>query len=727
MPKFEITAPDGRRFEITAPEGATPEQAVEWAKTNLGAAPPPKAPRDTGRRKTGMLDAITQGMTFGLSDEAAGLAAAIGPGLRSIAKDVGLPVQYEPGEFGAAWDRGVTQARNRLADYKDENPIVGTTAEIAGGFLGAAPGMVSKTAAQMSSPALLKSAFQRGPVFPDLAARGIGTAAPTTTLGAVGQGAKAGAVGGGLSGFGSGEGGLEERLEGAAIGGGLGSTIGAATPLIANAVSRVAGRVTDAVGLRNPQRGGNLQTLRAMERDKAGGGPGIHEVYGRIMSNQGADARPEFLADMGGENLKRLASMTTQTPGAARQAAREAIAERTAGQADRISDDIMRLLSPNADWHGTVDSLNKARSSAARPFYERAFNSGPVADKTIMDVASDPIIRQGAQFGIRTQVLEDIAQSLKTGNPRTFDPNKFGVVGFDEAFNPILGEPSKWTTRTLDAAKRGIDEMLEKYRNEITGKLVLDERGRAMEGVRSGLVARLKALTGGEEGDYAQGLKAWAGPSRSKDMLALGRQVFSPDAEITEKTITKLLPSEKEMFLAGVAKAIRDRVENTADGRNAVHSFFSKAANRNKLKAAFPDAASYRQFEKLMRRETGMFEGQGVYGPRAGSPTQRNAADAQDAMLDPADGVLSNLMTGNFSGAARAGMSDIMRRAQGMNSSTADYLGPKLLTDSPSENEAFIRELLKLRQSNQAKLSQNQGLARALLGGTGTAVGVSTD
>ena len=47
MPKFEITAPDGKRFEITAPEGATQDQVLEYAKSQWGkaqkeAAQPPK-------------------------------------------------------------------------------------------------------------------------------------------------------------------------------------------------------------------------------------------------------------------------------------------------------------------------------------------------------------------------------------------------------------------------------------------------------------------------------------------------------------------------------------------------------------------------------------------------------------------------------------------------------------------------------------------------------------
>lgn len=128
-----------------------------------------------------------------------------------------------------------------------------------------------------------------------------------------------------------------------------------------------------------------------------------------------------------------------------------------------------------------------------------------------------------------------------------------------------------------------------------------------------------------------------------------------------------------------------------------------------------------------MQRENGMFEGQRVYGPGAGSPTARNQADAADGMIDPPGGVLSALMTGNLPAAARAGIEGTMRRAQGMNSATADYLGPIMFNSDQQRNAAQLARLLAQRQQGQRSLASNQALARALLGGTGIAAGAQTD
>jgi hypothetical protein len=645
------------------------------------AAPAPRANPNSAGFIDDMARSVARGASFGFADE---IAAA---GDAALGRFVGRGSQAPT--LGERYSQNLAAERARDRAFEQSNPVSSFAGEAAGGIAGglaAFPARVGATA--------------------------------LTAIQTAGQGARAGATGGALAGFGSGEGGLENRLEGAATGAALGGTIGGAVPLIATGVGRVGGRVLDAVGLRNPQTGGDRQLLRALERDQAGGGPGIEQVYGRTMSNVGQDARPEFLADMGGENVRRLAAMTTQTPGAARQTAQAAIGERTAGQADRISDDVMRLLSPNSDWHGTVDALQKSRAASAQPLYEAAMSRNAWSPR-VDDFINDPIAKQGLARGFQIQRLESVAR----GEP--FDPKQLGVT-FRELPNGEFGDPvlvGRPNMRALDMVKAGLDDILEGYRDGVTGKLRLDRTGKAIDEFRRSYIGTLDDLNP----DYKAARQAWAGPSQAMDALAKGRNVFRPDDEITAQMVKGMSGADKEMFLAGVSRAIRDRVENSADGRNAVATFFNKQSFRDKLKAAFPNEDAYRRFEGLMQRETGMFEGQRVYGPSAGPSTARNLADAADGMIDPPGGVLSALMTGNIPAAARAGIEGTMRRAQGMNSSTADYLGPIMFNSDQQRNAAQLARLLSQRQQGQRNLANNQALARALLGGTGVAAGAQTD
>ena len=43
MPRYEITAPDGRRFEVTAPEGASQADVLAYAQANYKSVPEAKA------------------------------------------------------------------------------------------------------------------------------------------------------------------------------------------------------------------------------------------------------------------------------------------------------------------------------------------------------------------------------------------------------------------------------------------------------------------------------------------------------------------------------------------------------------------------------------------------------------------------------------------------------------------------------------------------------------
>lgn len=714
MPKFEITAPDGRRFEITAPEGSTPDDAIAWAQSNLGGQSQQRADARTVA-DTGILgraqNVITQGMTFGLGDEVAGAGAASGRFLRSLMRD-GRGLSGAAQDAADAYNRVTGRERASVAQFKEDNPILGPVLEMGGGFLGAAPRMVSEAGARLTGGQLLTGGGL--PIGrPGVALAPEGAAAPLTTAGAALQSAKAGATGGAIAGFGSAEGGLENRLEGAATGGALGGAIGGAVPLVANVVGRYGGQIADGLGLRNPQTGGDRQLLRAFERDAAGGGPSIEQVAARVQANTGANARPEFLPDMAGENVKRLAAMTTQTPGAARQTAQAAIEQRVAGQADRISDDVARYVSGNADFHGTVDSLAKSRAAAAQPLYERAMSRTAWSPR-VDDFINDPIAKQGLARGYQIQRLESVAR----GEP--FNPRQMGV-DLNELGEPVfVGRPNM---RALDMVKAGLDDILEGYRDGVTGRLNLDRTGKAIDEFRRSYIGTLDGLNP----DYKAARQAWAGPSQAMDAMAKGRNVFRPDSEITAKMVAEMPEGDKQFFLMGVARAIKERVDGSADGRNAVSAFFRNPAMRDKLRAAFPSEDAFNRFSALMQRESGMFEGQRIYGPRAGSPTARNAADAEDALIDPAGGVLGSLMRGQFITAAGQGVSNVMRRAQGMNSATADYLGPILFNSRQEENAAQLARLLAARQQGQRQLGQNQALARALLGGTGVATGVQTD
>ncbi len=103
MPRFEITAPDGRRIEVNAPEGATLEQAIQWAQQNM---PAPSAPE-----RNGLETAANVAGQFGagVNQRASQVLGAIPDLYNRGLRAVGLPALSE-----GAYTRGIQAGINTI-------------------------------------------------------------------------------------------------------------------------------------------------------------------------------------------------------------------------------------------------------------------------------------------------------------------------------------------------------------------------------------------------------------------------------------------------------------------------------------------------------------------------------------------------------------------------------------------------------------------------------------
>lgn len=156
-----------------------------------GVTPGPAYVPDTTQERLRMGG---QGLTFGLSDEIAGVVGGVGTALRGEG--------FQPG-----YDRNVQYQRDQMAGFRRDHPTEATISEIAG-------------AAPLS-------------LIP-----GLGAARAVTLPGRIAGAAAGGAATGALYGFGTGEGSVADRLPGAAQGAAWGLGVGAAIPAVAPLVAR---------------------------------------------------------------------------------------------------------------------------------------------------------------------------------------------------------------------------------------------------------------------------------------------------------------------------------------------------------------------------------------------------------------------------------------------------------------------------------------------------------
>lgn len=329
-------------------------------------------------------------------------------------------------------------------------------------------------------------------------------------------------------------------------------------------------------------------------------------------------------ADVGGKNVQRLAGSLTRLPGQTPDLAEKMLTDRAAGQGSRLAESVKRNIS-DTDFHAAIDDISDAQRAASKPAYEAAFDAhSQLYNDRIAGFMKDPDFQQGLKNGLTVLRREALADG------REFNPMELGITGFNEASDPVLG--SVPSLRLLDAAKRGIDDMLEKYRDTTTGKLHLDEAGRALEGVRKSYVKELDSLTGGDTGLYAQARAAYAGPAKIKDAMWAGRRFARGDEEMVAKRFTALAPSEQEAYRDGVARQIIGDIRKKGTTPAALKSALADTDVQNRLRVVSKGPAEFKQLlDDIQREVTFSKTAHEAFG---GSQTAQRLASERDLGMD---------------------------------------------------------------------------------------------
>jgi hypothetical protein len=335
------------------------------------------------------------------------------------------------------------------------------------------------------------------------------------------------------------------------------------------------------------------------------------------------------LADLG-PNMQGAGAAVASVPGEGKAAAQMLNARQVgdtgsaeiSGQAKRIVEAGQGALG-DANYYGTIDDLMKKAKDDAAPLYDAAYKNNPIFGTTAT---------QGLERDLQTPPAQDaMRRAMRIAATEKVDPRGLGLT-IDAAGNATVDLTGKANMRTLDYVKRGLDDVLETYRDKVTGRLNLDEEGRAVLDLKNSYVNHLKKLNP----DYEAALNAYAGPVSSRDALELGKAALDPSRplEVTAKQVAAMLPSDQAFFRQGVMRQIQDVVTKSPDGADAVKRIFGNQNIRAKLAAAFPDKASFDEFAKTMQAEAQMFSTRGavLQGSRT-APLSENIKDLGAPLL----------------------------------------------------------------------------------------------
>lgn len=388
MPKFRITAPDGKSYSI---EGDNAEGAMAALQQHLGG--------DAGKEikpQAGGVDASTvyvDDMLFGLPGKA---SAALGAAIRAPFTDKSFSEEYDHNRdaYKAARDQ-----------YAEEHPVINTAASIAGQMHG------GEAATRLGARALEKVAPRVIPYVVD-------------RLGQFGANMAGDAVSGTAQGALTAAGHDEDVGTGAAIGGVVG---GLARPILA-AGGSVLKTIGGAFGIGNESRAQSA-VAEALRRS----GRTVDDVTDELTAAHAAGQGEYTVADVLGNSGQRMLTGVARSPGDARTMISEALQRRQAGQSERLINALSEGFDAPRTANQTEAALKATRKTTANANYEAARGSAGTVNPSRAIQAADDFLGPAGNIEA-TNIADDSVEGAVRKAKRLLTDGENTVTDFDTAF-----------------------------------------------------------------------------------------------------------------------------------------------------------------------------------------------------------------------------------------------------------------------------------------------------
>lgn len=328
-------------------------------------------------------------------------------------------------------------------------------------------------------------------------------------------------------------------------------------------------------------------------------------AYQRWM---GKDAR---LVDVGGTQTHRTFDVLATLPGRTPEAAAQAAMQRQAGRGAAIMREADKALGTRgAQFKQTVDDLVRSRESAANPLYQRLRAMTVTVDD---DLSS--IINASRDLGALGEA-RTMATALR---------QRFTLDDVPTASGMPVGMAD------LDMVKRGLDQLIRKETDAVTGKV--SPKGMAYQSLLVDLRNRLDDMTiDPQTGQsvYKAARDAFAGPSKLRDAAEIGRNAFAPDKNFAiREAIADMSESEIMAMRVGLMQAIREKAGDQA-GQTWLMNNWKNPSVREKIQLAFGKDAG--KFISALNKQSKMKVMESNIG--GGAQTATRLANADDLGIE---------------------------------------------------------------------------------------------
>lgn len=265
-------------------------------------------------------------------------------------------------------------------------------------------------------------------------------------------------------------------------------------------------------------------------------------------AREALNANPDLLLAEVGGNTKIPQKIAT-LPGEGREIAEGALYPRSADAGPRVDRAAEQTFTRGQHVDELeFDALAKQSMQRAGPLYDEAYRSNFVMTDRIKELIQRPSMREALKRAKRIAAEEGR------------DPMQLGLID-DDAGNIVnIKSPS---VQTMDYVKRGLDDVLNQFRNPITGKLVLDESGRAINNT----LAEFRSIMREQVPEYGAALDAYADPARLLEAKTLGLKFLNLRPNDLRRMWARFkTPEEHVAFRVGAVQAIEDQTARVPTG-----------------------------------------------------------------------------------------------------------------------------------------------------------------
>lgn len=520
MAKYRITGPDGASYEVNAPDTANQEEVMAFAKQHVeNSGPKP----NVSALESGARGAV-QGVTFGFGDEIYG----------------GVKGAYDTvtgeGNFTDNYARNRDEVRLANDRAAEANPGAYLGGEIVGGvalpFGAARAGLKGVQAANSG-----------------LKARSVAAA-------------KEGAGYGAAYGLGNAEGDFGEQLASTVGGAATGGVIGGALPSAIAGASAVARAPAQAVRvLTRPKEVAAEKVSQAFARDAGEEIVTAGPINAAAQRLDDAGNSRMMLFDQGGENVRNLARVATNSPNAAVEPLQRTLNRRQALQGRDLTGVLQATLADGKEFTAVADDLIKSRAANAEPAFRQAY-AAPIPK-------GSPADADIAQFFERRKYMDRLlSKTIETIQ---------GVSG------KSVREMRPW-------------ELLHRVKMEINREVGRLKRGQ-QDSVASWTVSDLTKLNqeygqllSRHNGGLGRALRQYSDESGLINAIEEGsEEFFKMSPEELAKKVRTLPKDEAELYRVGASRAVIEKLRAGDVMRDKTKSVFGSEDMGLKLKAVYPE------------------------------------------------------------------------------------------------------------------------------------------